>query len=150
MSSVTLCPKCVALLEQDKREKKRVNQQQWRERNLERARQQNAARTRRYLEKHPERQKALRRKWEEANRDKLRGYEEKRRALKRDAFVEEVDRNVLYERDEGHCGICYKPVDPDNFHVDHAIPLTKGGEHSYANCQVAHPACNRRKKNNLV
>jgi 5-methylcytosine-specific restriction endonuclease McrA len=30
-------------------------------------------------------------------------------------------------------------------HIDHVIPLARGGEHSYANAQAAHGPCNMRK-----
>lgn len=33
---------------------------------------------------------------------------------------------------------------PD-FHVDHVVPLSKGGMHGYTNVQPAHPRCNMRK-----
>jgi 5-methylcytosine-specific restriction endonuclease McrA len=69
----------------------------------------------------------------------------RRRARKLNAFVEDVDPTVLFERDEGLCGICGKPVDLTIAHVDHAIPLARGGEHSYANTQLAHPHCNLSK-----
>jgi len=70
---------------------------------------------------------------------------ERRRARKLSAFIEEVHPLVVLERDDGVCGICDEDVDPMNFHVDHIEPLSKGGEHSYANTQVAHPVCNLRK-----
>lgn len=135
--------------EQERLENTRARKLRWLERHPERARELGSARDRRWREANPDRQKQLRRKWEEANRDVLRGYEERRRALKLGAFVEDVDRMVLYERDIGHCQLCYQPVDVNDFHVDHAIPLVKGGEHSYANCQIAHPACNLRKRDKL-
>lgn len=56
-----------------------------------------------------------------------------------------VDRQIVYERDEGICGICKESVDRDDFHIDHVIPLARGGKHSYADVQVAHPVCNSRK-----
>lgn len=68
-----------------------------------------------------------------------------RRARVRGAFVERVYRSVVWRRDEGVCGICGKPADPLDFHVDHVVPLALGGAHSYANVQVAHPFCNRSK-----
>lgn len=68
-----------------------------------------------------------------------------RRARKRDLFVEKVYRPKVFKRDGGICGICHKAVDPANWHLDHIRPLSRGGEHSYANTQVAHPACNQRK-----
>lgn len=67
------------------------------------------------------------------------------RARKRDAFVEHVDPRVVLDRDGGVCGICGLPVDPVDFHVDHVIALARGGEHSYANVQTAHPRCNKSK-----
>ena len=78
-----------------------------------------------------------------------RKHTARRRARKKAQFVEDVDPQVLYERDKGICGICHEPVDPKNFHVDHVHPLAKGGEHSYANTQVAHPACNCAKRDKL-
>lgn len=68
-----------------------------------------------------------------------------RRAQKRNQFVEKVDPQEVYERHQGMCGICGDPVDRDCFHIDHIVPLARGGEHSYSNCQPAHPLCNYRK-----
>ena len=44
----------------------------------------------------------------------------------------------------GMCGICEEFIQ-GKFHVDHVIPLSKGGLHCYANVQPAHPNCNRKK-----
>lgn len=51
----------------------------------------------------------------------------------------------MLELDDGVCGICGEDVDPMNFHIDHVIPLSRGGEHGYHNVQVAHPLCNQEK-----
>lgn len=61
------------------------------------------------------------------------------------ARAESVSRLVVLERANGICGICQKPVDPNDFHVDHIIPLSMGGDHSYANTQPSHPFCNTSK-----
>jgi 5-methylcytosine-specific restriction endonuclease McrA len=66
-------------------------------------------------------------------------------ARKRSAFVEEIDRQTVWLRDEGICGICDRPAEQQNFHIDHIKPISKGGLHRYANVQVAHPACNHEK-----
>lgn len=58
--------------------------------------------------------------------------------------MEHVDPRVLWQRDEGVCGICAQPIE-GGFDVDHIIPLVAGGEHSYANTRIAHPTCNRAK-----
>jgi hypothetical protein len=67
------------------------------------------------------------------------------RARKKNQFVENVDRQIVYETHGGMCGIC-KEFIIGKFHVDHVIPLAKGGVHCYTNVQPAHPLCNIRKK----
>lgn len=92
-----------------------------------------------------EEMKAAHREWVKANPDKVRNIHASRRARKANLFVEVVEREVVFERDQGQCGICQEAVDSTNWHLDHIVPLAKGGEHSYANTQVAHPACNIKK-----
>lgn len=58
---------------------------------------------------------------------------------------EDVEPLIVLELDDGVCGICGTDVDPFDFHIDHVIPLALGGEHSYANTQVAHSRCNKSK-----
>jgi 5-methylcytosine-specific restriction endonuclease McrA len=60
-------------------------------------------------------------------------------------FVEDVERAVVWKRDGGICKICGDPADIDAWDLDHIIPLSHGGEHSYANTAVSHPTCNNRK-----
>jgi 5-methylcytosine-specific restriction endonuclease McrA len=87
--------------------------------------------------------------WREANpeavRENGRRGQHVRRARKLRRFVEDVESAVVLERSAGLCGICGLPVNPTRFHIDHIIPLSRGGEHSYANTQAAHPRCNRAK-----
>lgn len=85
------------------------------------------------------------RKWRKNNHSRACDLRLLYHARKTASFVEVVRRDVLYERDDGICGICGAHVSPDSFQVDHVIPLSKGGEHSYANTRVAHPLCNNKK-----
>lgn len=102
---------------------------------------------------------AKRQEWAEHNRDARRAIHSRsqkahpetqrrkefnRRGRKRGAFVEHVDPRTVYEMHGGRCGICGEFVEGE-FHVDHRQPLCRGGQHSYANCQPAHPVCNKRK-----
>jgi 5-methylcytosine-specific restriction endonuclease McrA len=73
-----------------------------------------------------------------------------RRARQRHYWVEDVDRQILLKRDAGRCGICGVSVDPTCFDVDHIVPISRGGQHSYANTQIAHPRCNGRKRDKLM
>lgn len=60
------------------------------------------------------------------------------------AVVEPVERMIVYVDHGGRCGICGLFIE-GAFHVDHIIPLSRGGVHSYANTQPSHPGCNLRK-----
>ena len=88
-------------------------------------------------------------KWRAENperaRELKRRSEFKRRARRRGVPYQDVEPLIVLERDDGACGICGGDVDPLSFHIDHIYPLALGGEHSYANVQAAHPACNAQK-----
>ena len=70
----------------------------------------------------------------------------------RELFVEDVAYEDIFYRDNGTCKICGLPV-PFDKHIDdnwgatidHIVPLSKGGEHSIKNCQLAHRICNSLK-----
>lgn len=75
-----------------------------------------------------------------------------RRALLRGALSEPYTLAEIAERDEYHCQLCSGPVDmsiaaPDPLSpsIDHAVPLSKGGDDTRANVQLAHRRCNTRK-----
>jgi 5-methylcytosine-specific restriction endonuclease McrA len=108
-----------------------------------------AAKDRRWAQKNPEKRREIVRRWyalnPERGREHARNSTAAHDARKRDQFIEHVEASVVLARGGGICGICGTPVDLDDFHVDHVIPLAKGGEHSYANTQPAHPICNIRK-----
>ncbi len=80
-----------------------------------------------------------------------RSKEIRKKQIKKN-FVEDVAYEDIYERDNGVCQICGMPVPfekgcDDNWDgtIDHIIPLSKGGEHSMENCQLAHRICNSLK-----
>lgn len=69
-----------------------------------------------------------------------------------DAYVAPVDREALWERGGGRCGICGEPVDralwwpdPMSATLDHIVALADGGTHEPDNAQLAHMSCNARK-----
>jgi 5-methylcytosine-specific restriction endonuclease McrA len=79
-------------------------------------------------------------------RDNHAARERRRRGRKSDVHVEDVEPLVVLEMHDGVCGLCGGDVDPLRFDVDHIIPIARGGEHSYANTQPAHPSCNYSKQ----
>lgn len=88
--------------------------------------------------------------WKLQNPEKVLNNCARRRAVKVTAIVENVDREVVFDIFHGVCGICYNFVDPLKWHLDHIIPLSKNGSHSYSNCQVTHPHCNLSKNNKII
>ena len=80
----------------------------------------------------------------------IREHIHRRRARMRAAFVEPVSFAVLYKRDNGRCGICGKAVPRVSASIDHILPLSRGGSHSYANTRIAHRACNSTRGNRGV
>lgn len=68
-----------------------------------------------------------------------------------------VYRAKVFERDGWTCRLCGKPVDrearvpePLAATLDHVVPLSLGGAHSYANIQTAHFSCNSVKGANVT
>lgn len=98
-----------------------------------------------YYRQNPDKQYEQYRRQYEANREYYIEKGRRRRALRLEVTVEEVDRLEVFERDGGICQLCGGEVGQEEFELDHVVPLSKGGEHSMANVQVAHMACNRSK-----
>jgi hypothetical protein len=79
-------------------------------------------------------------------------HRERRKEMLRRAYVESVSMAELRRRDDDTCRICGKPVDftrqppdPSAATIDHVIAVSRGGEHSYKNTQLAHLRCNTAK-----
>lgn len=75
----------------------------------------------------------------------------------RAVYVEDVDVRVLAERDGWRCHICGRKVSKTAMHpqpvsasVDHLVPISLGGEHSYRNTALAHFGCNAQKHTRAV
>lgn len=85
---------------------------------------------------------------------KRRGESHYRRAKSRGARAEVIYRAKVFERDGWRCYLCGQetpklllkdfasPMAPT---IDHVVPLTKGGEHTYANVRCACRRCNSLK-----
>jgi 5-methylcytosine-specific restriction endonuclease McrA len=89
---------------------------------------------------------------------KQRAYELRRLAsalgLTPETQCDAVEPLRVYWRDKWRCGLCHEKVDralrypnPLCASLDHVIPLSRGGTHTYANVQCAHLRCNVLKNN---
>jgi Restriction endonuclease len=134
-------------------DKYRAMQKAWRKDHPELVRQNNRAYRLAHLEKlrayglawrlaHPEHP----REWRHAHPAQVSAHDAKKRARKRDAFVERVDRMRVFQQHKGICGICRRKITArQKWHVDHVFPLARGGTHTYDNAQPAHDKCNLSK-----
>jgi 5-methylcytosine-specific restriction endonuclease McrA len=77
----------------------------------------------------------------------------KRRAVERGAEADSIDPIKIFERDRWRCQLCGRntpkalrgknqPASPE---LDHIVPLSRGGPHTYANTQCACRECNGNK-----
>lgn len=82
------------------------------------------------------------------------GRNHRQRARRAGVAYEPVNVKRVYERDGWMCGICggkiakdKKAPHPRSPSIDHIIPLSLGGPHTYDNVQAAHFGCNSMKGN---
>lgn len=83
----------------------------------------------------------------------------------RAAYKDKITLAELYRRDNGVCWICGKECDYEDYYkdendnfivganypsIDHVLPLSKGGIHSWDNVKLAHHYCNSLKSDKVV
>lgn len=102
---------------------------------------------RQYYESNSDRAKEVAKTWAKNNRIKKRIAESCRRAAKRGSEGKHKKDDVLelLSLQKGKCACCKTKVDK-LFHVDHVIPLSKGGDNGRSNLQILCPTCNMQKK----
>ena len=101
---------------------------------------------RRYREENREKIAERHRRYRKRNPEKTRVYSLNRRSRKRKAKGAHTSQDIksLYEGQAGKCWYCACDVG-DDFHVDHFIPLSKGGSNDVGNLRIACPTCNLSK-----
>ena len=107
-----------------------------------------------WRKKNPDKIKKYMRKWRDKNHeiDKIhqRNNQHKRRAIKRKTSVGPVpSRDFILKQQGGVCNYCKIEGDEVEWHLDHVIPLSRGGSHTEDNVQVLCRSCNQSKGNKL-
>jgi 5-methylcytosine-specific restriction endonuclease McrA len=94
----------------------------------------------------PEKSQARGRLWCENNRDKVALRNHRRRARYRGAEGSYTRADVLglYAEQNGLCPYCSVSLE-DTYHVDHIMPLARGGTNYRSNIQLTCAPCNLRK-----
>jgi 5-methylcytosine-specific restriction endonuclease McrA len=109
---------------------------------------------RRWREENPERYRATMRRYKRKhyreNREAYRVYVRNRRArlAEVDGSHSVEDIETMYHQQNGLCHYCGASIE-DGYHVDHVIPLSRGGSNSPDNLVLACPHCNLSKNDRL-
>lgn len=100
-----------------------------------------------YWEKHPEKRKELAARYHQENKDRDRVKVRNRRARKKEVGGKHTvaDIEALWELQKGRCVFCLKPLMGGKYHVDHHVPLAKGGSNDRSNLRLLHKKCNLEK-----
>jgi 5-methylcytosine-specific restriction endonuclease McrA len=100
-------------------------------------------------------------KWRSKNLHKYREYDRKRRALRLKNGFEKYSEDQVLSRYGNECHICNHIIDLNasrsvgvagwelSLHIDHLIPISKGGQDRLENVRPSHAACNLKKSNLL-
>lgn len=120
-------------------------QKKWRDANPEKV----AEKRKRYRAAHPEKQAEQNRIWKEKNPESYLANKQKYRARKVNANHgcvngERIKEIIEFQNSScSYCGSVYE-------HIDHIIPLSRGGLHCISNLTLACAKCNMSKSSKLV
>ena len=141
------------------RERKRNPEYRERERERERERDRERRRNPEYRERERERSRERKRNPEYRERDRERDRERKRNPEYRERERERMRKRRakagnyrkllvrLIVRQRALCALCGNllPEDPADIHIDHVVPVARGGSSDPENLQAVCAACNLRK-----
>lgn len=85
--------------------------------------------------------------WREKNRSFHNSKESKRRTIKAKNGVFKITKSEL---DKLYSSPCVNCGSTEKIHMDHIIPISRGGQHSIGNLQPLCASCNIRKSNKFM
>jgi len=129
------CKSCRAAYSMANREHRAEYLAEYREANKERIAEKQAE----YREANKERIAEYRK----ANKDRRLAYKAERRAKKKNAAVDLTDNERLAIR------LIYEDAQTLGWHVDHIVPISKGGLHHPDNLQIVRPSYNLQKNDKI-
>lgn len=99
-----------------------------------------------YYLKNRERLSAKGKEWASENLALVKLYKQRYRARKREAKISDFNIECwLNSQKPFRCYLCGRKIKDDDFHIEHRIPLSRGGVHAPFNLGIACPRCNHEK-----
>ncbi len=115
------------------------------------------AHKRAYYLKNIDARKVYGKKYYQENKERRRADNRLRRARKNAVVSEKYTKQDVLDKWGTDCHICKQPIDlsaprvgSNGLHLDHVIPISKGGPDTLSNVKPAHGRCNISKHNKLI
>lgn len=105
-----------------------------------------------YYARHAEDARRRAKEWREAHQERYREARREKKHIRRARERSSVGnvspgiRQILAKRQRNKCVACQVDLRQSGSHLDHIIPIAKGGPHDDANLQLLCPSCNTRKQ----
>lgn len=153
-------PQSTSLSEEERKARHREYCKKYREKNRELVRWTSAIWQAKHRKDHPDKVKKSLAKWRAKNKESILEYKRKWKAAHRteETLAQQarhtktkvkIDKTKICNWESRICGVCNLFIE-GAFHIDHIIPISKGGPHAVWNLQLAHPFCNLSKKDKLL
>jgi 5-methylcytosine-specific restriction endonuclease McrA len=126
---------------EENKQKIREKQKEWESNNRDHVN----SKCREWRKNNPEKAFLIAKRYRQANPEAKALIAHNRRTLiKGDKPTTDIVRK-LYQSQNGKCVCCGADLKKHGFHLDHIVPLSKGGRHIDSNLQLLTPTCNRSK-----
>ena len=163
----TYCKACIKIQSADyhKRNKEKCQErlQNWRKNNPEKFKEQN----KKWRENNPDKEFAKQKRYRESHKEQLYIKGKKYRANNKEYFYEKARirkeaqkeasdgtvtnafKQLLYKQQDKKCAYCGCDLEKTGKHLDHIVPISKGGKHTASNVHWVCPTCNMSKSDRL-
>lgn len=124
------------------KDKSRIGSQKWRRNNPDKVREMQ----RRNYYNHKEKRIAYINQWKKDNYENVKAWNRNRKAIKKSAEGRHTRDDIadLMRLQKGRCAYCEKKLKQD-YHVDHIVPISKGGSNNKRNLAISCVECNLKK-----
>lgn len=133
------------------REYGREATRRWRQQHPEESRQSSIRSAAKWRASNPEKARILARAWSARYPERKRASDANNRARRRGAEGSHTAKDIelMFTSQSGRCWYCECDLNESGFHIDHRIPISRGGTNWPSNLVLACPKCNLSKHDRL-